>query len=202
MGGEATGTQWTPESASADGIVSDFYSDMKTIPTDGMLQAMLTARVGDEQKGKDPTMNKLCARVADQVRGAIHPPPRYALDSRLVAVEQTTNLGGGGVWPLEQLTVVATVAKEGGLATYMGGARLFNTLVKSGFPVRDYRDLYESVWINLTKGLGSFAGAVRSSRAPTRSSTMPGNSSSNGGRSAAVGIHCGDRSLRRRSSCR
>jgi threonine aldolase len=38
---------------------------MKTIPTDGMLQAMLTARVGDEQKGEDPTTNELCARVAD-----------------------------------------------------------------------------------------------------------------------------------------
>ena len=59
MGGEATGTRWTPESASPDGIVSDFCSYMKTIPTDGMLQAMLTARVGDEQKGKDPATNKL-----------------------------------------------------------------------------------------------------------------------------------------------
>ena len=65
MAGEATGTRWTPEPASADGIVADFYSDMKTIPTDGMLQAMLTARVGDEQKGEDPTTNELCARVAD-----------------------------------------------------------------------------------------------------------------------------------------
>ena len=65
MAGEATGTRWTPEPANADGIVADFYSDMKTIPTDGMLQAMLTARVGDEQKGEDPTTNELCARVAD-----------------------------------------------------------------------------------------------------------------------------------------
>ena len=65
MAGEAAGTRWTPEPASADGIVADFYSDMKTIPTDGMLQAMLTARVGDEQKGEDPTTNELCARVAD-----------------------------------------------------------------------------------------------------------------------------------------
>ena len=65
MAGEATGTRWKPEPASADGIVADFYSDMKTIPTDGMLQAMLTARVGDEQKGEDPTTNELCARVAD-----------------------------------------------------------------------------------------------------------------------------------------
>ena len=60
-------------------------------------------------------------------------------------MEQTTNLGSGGIWPLEQLTAVATVAKEHGLATHMDGARLFNVSVKSGIPVRDYCNLYDSV---------------------------------------------------------
>lgn len=43
----------------------DFYSDTKTRPTDAMRQAVLTAEVGDEQKGEDPTTRALCERVAD-----------------------------------------------------------------------------------------------------------------------------------------
>lgn len=228
MAGEPTGATWLPEPSDTAGIKADFYSDMKTRPTEGMLQALVRARVGDEQKGEDPTTNELCDRVAaltgkeaavllptgtmcneialrahcspgdevicdrschivnfeaggpaalsgimihavdgengrfsaDQVRHAIRPASRYAPSSRLVAVEQTTNLGGGGVWPLEQLTEVAEVARSHGLLTHMDGARLFNATVQSGVSPRAYAELYDSVWIDLTKGLGSFAGAV------------------------------------------
>lgn len=228
MAGESTGANWLPEPTDVSGIKADFYSDMKTKPTEGMLQALLRAEVGDEQKGEDPTTNELCDRVAaltgkeaavllptgtmcneialrvhcdpgdevicerschivnfeaggpaalsgvmihpidgengmftaDQVRHAIRPISRYTPLSKLMAVEQTTNLGGGGVWPLEQLTSVAEAAKGEGLLTHMDGARLFNAAVKSGVSVRDYSELYDSVWIDLTKGLGSFAGAV------------------------------------------
>ena len=37
----------------------------------------------------------------DQVRAAIRPDSRYMPRSRVVSVEQTTNMGGGRVWPLE-----------------------------------------------------------------------------------------------------
>ena len=98
--------------------------------------------------------------TADQVRDAIRPLSRYALNSMLFAVEQATNLSSDGVWPLYQMTAVATVAKKRGLSTHMDGARLFNASVKSGVPVRDYCNLYDSVWIDLTKGLGSHAGSA------------------------------------------
>ncbi len=98
--------------------------------------------------------------TATDVRAAVRPTSRYAPESRLVAVEQTSNLGGGGVWPLDQLREVAAEAKAQGLKIHMDGARLFNASVASGVAPGDYAEGYDTVWIDLTKGLGGFAGAV------------------------------------------
>ena len=43
----------------------DLYSDTHTLPTQAMRQAMAEAEVGDEQNFEDPTVNKLCAMVAE-----------------------------------------------------------------------------------------------------------------------------------------
>lgn len=96
----------------------------------------------------------------DQVREAIRPPNRYAPNSALLCAEQTANLGGGAVWPVEQLNAVATAAKEAGLATHMDGARLMNAAVKSGQPAKDHAAGFDSVWLDFTKGLGAPVGAV------------------------------------------
>ncbi|KAK2740544.1 hypothetical protein FQN57_006048 [Myotisia sp. PD_48] len=98
--------------------------------------------------------------TADQVREAIRPKWRYAPNSRLLCIEQTANLGGGVVWPLNTLQEVTDVAREAGLATHMDGARLFNAVVASGVPAAEYAGLVDSVWIDLTKGLGAPIGAV------------------------------------------
>ncbi|MEN5084718.1 GntG family PLP-dependent aldolase [Bosea sp. TWI1241] len=49
----------------ASKIALDFFSDTKTRPTQGMRAAMMAAEVGDEQKGEDPTVIRLCERVAE-----------------------------------------------------------------------------------------------------------------------------------------
>ncbi len=49
----------------AEAHMYDFYSDTKTKPTRKMREAVLDAEVGDEQKGEDPTTNRLCERVAE-----------------------------------------------------------------------------------------------------------------------------------------
>ena len=43
----------------------DLFSDTTTRPTPAMLQAMIQAPVGDEQRGEDPTVLALEARVAE-----------------------------------------------------------------------------------------------------------------------------------------
>jgi len=73
--------------------------------------------------------------TADALRAALRPAgDRYLPRSRLVSVEQTTNLSGGHVWPREQLDEVVEVAREAGLRLHMDGARLMNAVVASGHP--------------------------------------------------------------------
>ena len=96
-----------------------------------------------------------------QARAAVRDPAnRYAPRSRLLAVEQTANLGGGTVWPMKALQAVVEVAREHDLATHMDGARLLNAAVASGVPARDLARGFDTVWIDLSKGLGCPVGAV------------------------------------------
>jgi threonine aldolase len=86
--------------------------------------------------------------------GAYGPVPR------LLCVEQTHNFGAGAIWPLAQLRDVCKLAHERGLKTHMDGARLFNASVASGISVKDFAEPCDSVWVDLSKGLGCPVGAV------------------------------------------
>jgi threonine aldolase len=85
---------------------------------------------------------------------------RYAPRSRVVSVEQTTNVGGGRVWPLDTVRGVLEVARHHGLRTHLDGARLMNAVVASGIAAREYASGFDTAWIDFTKGLGAPVGAV------------------------------------------
>ncbi|MDA1101806.1 MAG: threonine aldolase family protein [Proteobacteria bacterium] len=206
----------------------DLYSDTHTKPTPAMRRAMAEAEVGDEQQFEDPTVNKLCAMVAellgkeaavflpsgtmcnqiafrvhcrpgdeiildysahpinsesggpsalamaqtralhtergiftaDQVRDAIRPNRRHSPCSRVLSVENTTNFGGGSVWPIEDIAAVTAVAKGHGMITHMDGARLLNAVVASGTSAREYGQYFDTLWLDLSKGLGCPIGGV------------------------------------------
>ena len=97
---------------------------------------------------------------SSQVTDAIRPLSRYAPLSSLLCVEQTANMSGGAVWPLEKLDAVAATAHEAGLKTHMDGARLMNAVIKTGISAKQYGAHYDSVWIDFTKGLGAPIGAA------------------------------------------
>jgi threonine aldolase len=96
----------------------------------------------------------------DQVRAAIRPDSRYMPRSRVVSVEQTTNMGGGRVWPLEAVYDVLVAAREHDLRTHMDGARLMNAVVSSGVSAAEYAGGFDTAWLDFTKGLGAPVGAV------------------------------------------
>jgi threonine aldolase len=77
----------------------------------------------------------------------------------LVCVEQTTNVAGGRIWPLEQMRAVLDVAHEAGLRTHLDGARLLNAVVASGVPADEWTRGFDTAWIDFTKGLGAPVGA-------------------------------------------
>jgi threonine aldolase len=97
--------------------------------------------------------------TAAQLRDAIRPPDRYLPRSRLVSVEQTTNLAGGRIWPLEQIRDVLDVARAHGLRAHLDGARLLNAVVATGVSAADYASGFDTAWIDFTKGLGAPVGA-------------------------------------------
>jgi len=97
---------------------------------------------------------------AAAVEAAVRPPFRHFPRTRLVWVEQTSNLGGGSVWPLARIEAVTAVARRHGLATHLDGARLMNAVVASGVSARDYAAPFDSAWIDFTKGLGAPVGAA------------------------------------------
>jgi len=90
----------------------------------------------------------------------IRPDFRHFPRSRLVWVEQTSNLGGGSIWPLERVRAVTDVARRHRLATHLDGARLMNAVVASGVAAREWSAPFDSAWIDFTKGLGAPVGAA------------------------------------------
>ncbi len=134
---------------------------------------------------------------ADTLRAHLRPPDRYMPRSRLVSLEQTTNIAGGRVWPLEQMRSVIAVAREAGMRAHLDGARLMNAVVASGVPARDYASLFDTAWLDFTKGLGAPVGAVLASSRELideawRYKQMWGGSLRQAGIIAAAGLHALD----------
>jgi threonine aldolase len=206
----------------------DLYSDTQSRPTPQMRRFMAQAEVGDEQRGEDPTVLQLCAKVSEllnkedaiflpsgtmcneiayrvhcepgdevivdktghalhfesggpaalagvmtrpldgtrgifsaaQVKAAIRKPGRHDPASRLLSVENTSNMGGGTVWSMDRIHEVTAAARDAGLRCHLDGARLLNAVVASGIPAHEYAAPFDSAWICLTKGLGAPVGAV------------------------------------------
>ena len=97
---------------------------------------------------------------AAAVDEGVRPPGRYSPRSRLLWVEQTSNLGGGSIWPLERIERVVEAGRRHGLAAHMDGARLMNAVVASGVSARAFAAPFDSAWIDFTKGLGAPVGAA------------------------------------------
>jgi len=80
--------------------------------------------------------------------------------SRLVAVENTTNKGGGACWDYEEIVKIKKICKSNKLAFHMDGARLFNALVAKGETPEQYGKVFDTISICLSKGLGAPVGSV------------------------------------------
>ena len=99
--------------------------------------------------------------TGSQLEAAIRPSGnRYGPRSRVVSIEQTSNRGGGRVWPLSTVESVLEVARRHGLRAHMDGARLLNAVVASGVSAADFAGGFDTAWLDFTKGLGTPVGAV------------------------------------------
>jgi threonine aldolase len=97
---------------------------------------------------------------AETLKAAFREKRRNSPPQTLVEVEQTANLGGGSVWPLDRLNAVLETAHAHGMRTHMDGARLMNAVVAAGVPAAEMVAHCDSAWVDFTKGLGAPLGAV------------------------------------------
>ncbi|MFD1061903.1 threonine aldolase family protein [Winogradskyella litorisediminis] len=210
-------------------MIIDLRSDTVTKPTKGMLDAMLSAEVGDDVYKEDPSINVLEQRLADmfgmdealffptgsmanqaalklhtnpgeqvicdkyahiynyegggasfnsgiscklvdghrgmftatQAEASINPPDFYHSPlTSLIAVENTTNKGGGACWDFEELKKLRRVATKHDLGYHLDGARLWNALIATGQSPKQYGELFDTISVCLSKGLGCPMGSV------------------------------------------
>nr|WP_321235513.1 GntG family PLP-dependent aldolase [uncultured Psychroserpens sp.] len=210
-------------------MIIDLRSDTVTKPTKGMLEAMITAKVGDDVYKEDPSVNALEQRLADmfgkdqalffptgsmanqaalklhtnpgeqvicdkyahiynyegggasfnsgiscklidgnrgmftaqQVAESINPPDFYHSPlTSLVEVENTTNKGGGACWDFEELKRIKAVCDKHNLGYHLDGARLWNALANTNETTKDYGQLFDTISVCLSKGLGCPMGSV------------------------------------------
>lgn len=207
----------------------DLRSDTVTKPTEGMLEAMMNADVGDDVYKEDPSANALEEKLAEmfgkpsalffptgtmanqaaikmhtrpgeqlicdkwahvfnfegggvsfnsgvscklidgehglitaeQVKENINPPDFYHSPlSTLVCLENTTNKGGGACYDLVEIKKIKKVCEDHNLGLHLDGARLFNALVAKGESPKQYGEIFETISICLSKGLGAPVGSV------------------------------------------
>jgi threonine aldolase len=98
--------------------------------------------------------------TAAQVEAAIRPENLHYPTTRLVCLENTHNRGGGSCYRWDDMAAISEVAQRHGLARHLDGARIFNALVATGQRSEDYGQLFDSISVCLSKGLGAPVGSV------------------------------------------
>jgi threonine aldolase len=97
---------------------------------------------------------------ASAVRAAYHEDDHHHPPTTLVEVENSYNMGGGVVWPFEQLRAIVEVATELDMSTMLDGARLWNASVATEVPLHMLADGFDAVTVCLSKGLGAPVGSL------------------------------------------
>ncbi|WP_091038865.1 GntG family PLP-dependent aldolase [Glycomyces harbinensis] len=90
----------------------------------------------------------------------INRPNPYVTVTRAIAVENTHNIGGGTVQPVEELRALRGLADAYGLGLHLDGARIWNAHAATGTPFADYGRLFDTVSVCLSKGLGAPVGSL------------------------------------------
>ena len=98
--------------------------------------------------------------TASQVLAAIHPEDVHKPISRLISLENTCNRGGGACYDFKEFEEIQKVAKMHHLGLHLDGARIFNAIVHKKEETTQYGQIFDSISICLSKGLGAPVGSV------------------------------------------
>jgi threonine aldolase len=87
--------------------------------------------------------------------GDLHQPR-----TSLICLENTHNLWGGRIVPLENMKRIFELARKRHLKVHLDGARIFNASAATGISVREYASCADSIMFCLSKGLAAPAGSL------------------------------------------
>jgi threonine aldolase len=128
-----------------------------------------TGHIANYEAGGPAALSGVTCRTIQGQRGLLDLPDlegkiradnqHFAL-TRLVCLENTTNSGGGRVYPLENLERIGNWAHHYGLKVHMDGARLFNAVVASGNSPAEICRHVDTVSVCFSKGLGCPMGSI------------------------------------------
>ncbi|MDQ7065198.1 MAG: low-specificity L-threonine aldolase [candidate division KSB1 bacterium] len=107
-----------------------------------------------------PIIGRRGVFTVEQVREAMRAPAYYLPRTRLIVIENTHNLAGGTIFPLDEIRRIADFARSHDLRMHLDGARLWNASVATGISLNEYSRHFDSVSVCLSKGLGAPVGSV------------------------------------------
>ncbi|HTT65363.1 MAG TPA: threonine aldolase family protein, partial [Bryobacteraceae bacterium] len=96
----------------------------------------------------------------DQIRREIRPLGPHRAPTGLIEIENTHNMAGGTVYPLERIREIADGAHALGIKVHMDGARIFNAAEALGVSVREIAAPVDTVMFCLSKALGAPVGSM------------------------------------------
>ncbi len=128
-----------------------------------------TGHIGIFEAGAPAVLSGVTVRQIDAPKGMLcvddlADKPRVSdqhyCRTRLVCLENTTNIAGGFVYPLQQMQQVAEWAKSNDLKMHLDGARFFNACVAGGYSAADMAACFDTISICFSKGLGCPMGSI------------------------------------------
>jgi threonine aldolase len=90
----------------------------------------------------------------------IQPKIYYRAQTALIVIENTHNMAGGTVSPLEIVAEICSKAYDADLPVHLDGARIFNAAIALGCGAAELAHGCDSVMFTLSKGLGAPSGSL------------------------------------------
>ncbi|MGC9315583.1 MAG: threonine aldolase family protein [bacterium] len=97
---------------------------------------------------------------AEDIEAVLRPPNVHFAPTSLVVLENTSNRGGGSVWPIENIRGIRDLCLVRGISLHLDGARLWNASAASGISEMEYASCFDTVAVCFSKGLGSPVGSA------------------------------------------
>jgi threonine aldolase len=98
--------------------------------------------------------------TAEQIERAIRPNADYYPATGMIQLENTHNMAGGTIYPLETLQDIRQLARKRALPVHLDGARLWHAHIATGVSLADYAACADSVSLCFSKGLGAPVGSI------------------------------------------